>query len=1815
MTGSDGTEGIDDIAIVGMSGRFPGAADLAEYWRNLRAGVESITFFDADGPAGAGVPAAPSGPSDYVPAGAELDAVDQFDADFFGYTAREAQMIDPQQRILLETAWAAVEDAGYDPGQCDLEIGVFAGTSTSSAYLGNVYANMERGAAIGGDNPGLGVEVCHAATRVSFKLGLRGPSLAVQTACSTGLVAVHLACQSLLAYECDLAVCGASAYKSSPGTGYLAPEGSVLSPDGHCRPFDAKANGTLFGSGAGVVVLRRLEDALAAGDTVHAVVKGSAVNNDGSLKPTYTAPSAAGQADVVAAALANAGVGAETIGYVEAHGTGTPLGDPIEVQALTQAFARCGGGASRCALGSVKSNFGHLDAAAGIAGLLKVVLSLRHEELPPTLHFSQPNPEIDFASGPFHVQGALRPWAQSDGPRRAGVSAFGFGGTNAHVVLEEAPRPAAGDTADPHRGSRLLVLSARTEQALESATDRLAAHLRAQPQDLADVAFTLARGRRPFPWRRAVVASDPGSAADALESRRPAACVSGTVTRQPQDVVFLYTGQGLQYPGMGRDLYECEPEFRRTIDECAAVLDPIVGWDLRAQLFADPGDEEAARRLRRTEIAQPAIVALEIALTRLWRAWGITPQAMLGHSCGEYAAACVAGVFTLPDVLELVAERGRLMQAQRPGAMLSVAADRDTVRSLLPDGLHLAAHNGPLDCVVSGDTAAVDAFAAAVSARGLIARPVATSHAFHSASMEPMVKEFVAAVAAVPRRAPRIPFASNVTGTWITRDEAQDPHYWGDHLLSTVEFAAGVRTVAEEPRAALLEIGPGQALSSLARRIVSGSGGRTVVSSLPHAADRRGALETMQRALGTLWTAGFDADWEGYFGHAPARRVPLPSYPFERRRYWLDLLPASDPGDRLAEPHPLLDRTLVQTMGETVFLTELSPDRDWVLAEHRLLGRGIVPGTAYLEVARAAGSRHAGRPVTEIFDVDFSGPLHVADGERRRLHTKIQEDGDGTLTFTVVSRKAEAGGWVEHARGRLGTGELAAVSPREGMEALIARHKVCTVDVGRRQDEHEYMLFGPRWRDSLRTVHVGVGMAVAPFELRPEFAREDAGCVLHPALVDLVTGIHALAVLGPDAPAVLRGAEDEGGLLHLPVGYDGISVRGAMPARGFAVVRPHPGHDQSGQVRKIDVLVYDESGAAAVEIRGFSTKLVADPSGFARRLERHAGYHTLRWAPLDAPGASRALPDRVLVVHDNPGLADGLGEALRARGIQVVEARLSEIWHADAEDEYRVPPSEEGFTRLLAALGEPMPDQIAYVAGEAEPDAADGLDVLAGQLDRGVHGLFALAKVLGGRSDAPDRLTVVAPRAARVSGADAFAPAPVHAALTGLTKVIDQEVNGMRGRFVDAPADGSPIELCAELLADGRPGHVALRGGRHFVPELVPLQVDDRRAGAVDTAGAVLITGGLGGLGLQVALRLAATRPGVPLLLVGRSAVPPRERWPEIARGPDTRERAKILALQQMEAHGARVRCHSADVADEVAMAAVIGSARAEFGRVACVVHAAGVAGDGFLFRKARDVFVNTMRPKVVGARVLDRVTAGDPPDLMVLFGSTVSLLGAAGQGDYAAANGYLAGYGEYRNALGLATTTIDWTDWLETGMAVANGVRRDQGFFRSIGVAEGLDRLEEILEAGVPHVIVGELNHDRLRSLGDRFLDERHGTAPISLSPEVRESIKAVSGAAPATVPGPAETAAAVRLAGRENGAYTATERRLAEVWGRELGLSELNVFDNSFDLGGNSLMALRIAQNIQRSTGVRVGLAELFQYVTIGELAEYVDSRNEEK
>jgi len=1212
------------IAIIGIGGRFPRARNVDEFWLNLAAGIDSIRAPTDEDSATARLGARFADNGDYVANSYYLDDVKLFDADFFRFTPAEARLTDPQHRIFLECAWEALESAGYISKTERLRVGVYAGASISHYLQHNLHSSLD---ATGHPTQFLqrliGNDKDYLATHTSYKLNLRGPSIGVQTACSTSLVALWLACQGLADHQCDLALAGGVTVKHATRNclGYVYEQGNILSPDGHCRPFDAAASGTAFGSGAGVVLIKRLDEAIADRDPILAVVREVAVNNDGAVKIGFTAPSVDGQAEVVALAQATAQVHPESIGYIEAHGTGTPLGDPVEIAALTKVFRAKTRRTGYCAIGSVKSNVGHLEAAAGMAGLIKTVLALRHRQIPPTVHFKLPNPAIDFASTPFFVNAELRDWpANGSGPRRAGVSSFGIGGTNAHAILEEAPPPAASQTAS-QRPEQILTLSAQDDHALRELAARYVEFLASEP-DVASVCFTSNTGRRHFSHRLAAVgetAADLRTAVAAFgDGMENAGLLRGDVLDESaaSGAAFLFTGQGSQYSGMGKALYDSQPVYRATVDHCAAVLRPLLQADL-LDVLHNPGVDE---KLHATAFTQPALFALEYALAKLWESWGVGPVAVMGHSVGEFAAACIAGVFTVDDALQLVAARGRLMQAlPRVGSMAAVLADEATARAVLGRSreISIAAVNGPRHTVISGRTDLVDAAVATLAAQGCGAEKLKVSHAFHSPLMEPMLDEFRRVAERVSYRMPVIPFVSNVTGLFA-REAVASAGYWVEHVLSPVRFAAGVKTIAGAAGCeALLEIGPHPVLLGIARQCATG---KPLLPTL-----RRGASDWRQLllALGRLYVAGAAVDWERFDAPYEPRRTTQPTYPFQRKLHWVEQPDVVAPAaiDEGAPVHPLLGRKLrLAGSRESRFEWHLGRSHPAWLQHHKVFDQVVFPMSGFLEAALAAGSAALGTRRLVLENVAIHRPLVLSDRDTL-LQTVLTPDGDA-CRFEIFALAADDS-WTFHADGRVlaGSGSAVAVRGEPGEPLDVNRYYRRFADHG--------LQYGADFR-TIRNLHRTAVGSVA------EVTVADAnGYFVHPALLDGCFQSIGVAF------------ESDGGDTRVPAAIELLEVFGDVGGRVHAEARTSS---------SVDIDLVNPAGAVVVRVEGLSLRRVSARVFGAG--DTADCVHRMVWRAQPRTGAATVDPSRWLIVRGTDDTAHELAAELRKRGHEahVIEA-------------------------------------------------------------------------------------------------------------------------------------------------------------------------------------------------------------------------------------------------------------------------------------------------------------------------------------------------------------------------------------------------------------------------------------------------------------------------------------------------------------------------------------------------------------------------------
>ncbi|GAB3899445.1 polyketide synthase [Spirosoma agri] len=946
-----------DVAVIGMAGRFPGATTIDEFWNLLKQGRETTRFF-TDEELDPTIPAKLKNDPLYVKARGVIANADQFDAPFFGLAPTVAQLMDPQQRIFLEIAWEALEQTGYLPQHYSGRVGVFAGCGNNSYYLNNVLTNRDLVDQIGSFQVMTLNEKDYIASRTAYQLNLKGPAVSVYSACSTSLLAITQAVQSIRSGQTDVALAGGASITAPINSGHLYQEGAMLSKDGHCRSFDAKGEGTVFSDGAGVVLLKSLADAQRDGDTVYAVIKGIGVNNDGAGKGSFTAPNAEGQAGSIAMAIADADIDPATISYVEAHGTATPLGDPIELDGLTMGFGEQTE-KQYCAIGSIKSNMGHLTQAAGVAGFIKTTLALYHKQIPASLNFSTPNPAINFTDTPFFVNTQLTDWqptgARQHNPRRAGVSSFGVGGTNVHVVLEEFANE--NPVSETGRPVQLVTWSAKSLVSREAYASRLADAFRQNTQlSLADAAFTLQTTRADFTHRRFAVAATTAELIEKLSAETIVSSTAKTVKEAPGEVVFMFPGQGAQYLNMGRMLYEQEAVFRQAVDECADLLLTQSGVDIRPVIYSQVLDVEAEQRLKNTRYTQPALFVTEYALARLWMSWGIEPSVFCGHSIGEFVAAHLAGIFTLADALMLIATRGRLVSEQPRGSMLSVRMDAETVQAMMPTGLSMAAINSPKLCVVAGPDEDIADFARQLDDQEILNQPLETSHAFHSSMMEPVVGEFEKIVSQITLNRPQKAIVSTVTGSWLTDAQATDPAYWADHLRATVRFSDAIATVIELENPLLLEVGPGHVTATLARQQTTNRP-ITVLAGLVNQPDTTIAYQALLTTLGQVYLSGLAPDWTTFYANQHRQKVTIPTYAFNRKRCWIDpvveQLPVTVPSN--IATHTELSTCSLSTSSP---ITETSMRKDMLITRvNELLEQasgidmdGITPDMSFLEI-------------------------------------------------------------------------------------------------------------------------------------------------------------------------------------------------------------------------------------------------------------------------------------------------------------------------------------------------------------------------------------------------------------------------------------------------------------------------------------------------------------------------------------------------------------------------------------------------------------------------------------------------------------------------------------------------------------------------------------------------------------------------------------------------------------------------------------------------------------------------------------------------
>ncbi|PZD73142.1 6-deoxyerythronolide-B synthase EryA2, modules 3and 4 [Acaryochloris thomasi RCC1774] len=1439
---------VTEIAVVGLSCRFPGAENQEQFWQNLCDGVESITFFTDEEILASGVDPQLLQRSDYVKASPILGEIETFDANFFSYTPKEAELIDPQQRLLLECAWESLEDAGYDPWCYDGSIALYAGASMNTFLLNNVYPNRHRLdnhdpmqmlnlSSMGGFQMTVANDKDYLATRVSYKLNLRGPSVNVQTACSTSLVAIHMASQSLLNGECDMALAGGVSVHAPQKMGHLYQEGMILSPDGHCRAFDAQAQGTLFGSGAGLVVLKKLEDAIASRDNIYAVIKGSALGNDGGQKMGYLAPQAEGQTVVAAEAMAVAEVAPASIGYVEAHGTGTELGDPIEISALTRAFSTQQ--RQFCAIGSVKTNVGHLNIASGIVGFIKTTLAVQRQKIPPSLHFETPNPRIDFEHSPFFVNTKLRDWPERSAPRRAGINSLGIGGSNVHAILEEVPVTQRSPTIE--RPVHLFTLSAKTEQALKELAQRSVDDFRNHPElSLGDVCFTRNVGRAHFEWRVALIVDQSETLAtsslvdlttkleDWLSNPQASNLYQGKVSPKNTSakIAFLFTGQGSQYLDMGRDLYETQPVFRQALEDCNTILRPLLERPLLDLLYPETPlevqEEETPKSLLdQTAYTQPALFALEYALSQLWQSWGIQPTAVMGHSIGEYVAACVAGVFSLEDALKLVAARGRLMQAlPANGGMVSVVADEATVNQFLDhersevaitEGrpLAIAAVNGPESLVLSGERTAVEQVAEKLTAQGIKTTCLNVSHGFHSPLMEPVLAEFEQIAQQITYHPPQIELISNLTGKRIG-DAISTPIYWCRHIQQPVQFAASMKTLTQSGHNIYLECGPKPTLLGMGRALLEKPHNSDLNSDalyLPSLCFQKNDWETILHSLGQLYIRGVAINWENVDQGFEHYRVSLPTYPFQRQRYWLDPPPAQALL-RTTARHPLLGQKISTPLQQILYQAQISPEQSSYLQDHQVNTTAIFPGAAFLEIALAAGveSPNLDLPLT-VQTVAMEQALPLIGTVN--VQTILQQTETG-LTFEIFSQNSRAdAAWQRHCTGSISQTtplsepvidleDLRRQFPQE--RAVSSHYQAC---------QTRSLNYGPQFQ-AITKLWIKPSAALAKVQLPT--ALSASNYCLHPVLLDACCQAIFAALPESDTSTLL------------PIGLDSLTLHCPASDCLWSHVQLH----SVAETVTADLMLYRPDGQRVATVTGLTAKrtnlqavLGMEPQAWQNWL------YQVDWREQSGQLEPTVMePGQWLIFADQGGVGQRLAHQLAQRQQHVI---LVSPDPQESGSVHQLDPQDPQALRHLLETLQSLPLTLQGVihlwsldAVNAEKDDAAISATIQQNCGSALHLIQRLLQ-------APSRLWLVTRGTQRVNDERLDCSALSQAPLWGLTKTLMLEHPEFPAAVIDLAPQPTVDEhqaLWSEILISEPEVQVALRGDQRFVARLAPVTVE-----------------------------------------------------------------------------------------------------------------------------------------------------------------------------------------------------------------------------------------------------------------------------------------------------------------------------------------------------------------------------------------------------
>jgi len=1754
---------VDQIAIVGMSGRFPGAPSPAALWELLRNGVDAVREVPADrwsiasfhdpNPAVRG--------KTYARWGGFLDSMDTFDANFFGISPREAECLDPQQRILLELAWEALEDAGQDPERlAGSAVGVFMGAFTMD-YMTLQMNSRNRDLIT--THTATGSMMTLLSNRLSYAYDFRGPSVSVDTACSSSLVTVHLACQAIRNGECTMALAGGANIISTPEYFIAESKGGFLSPDGRCKAFDARANGYVRGEGAGIVLLKPLEAAIADGDPIHAVIRGSAVNQDGHSNG-ITQPRREAQEALIREACRRAGVAPAEIQYVEAHGTGTAVGDPIEASAIGSVLSDGRPADRPCIIGSLKTNVGHMEAAAGIAGLIKASLCLKNGQIPPNLHFRNPNPRIRFNELKLEVATRLRPWPATEGKRLAGVNSFGFGGTNAHVVLEEPPIRAA-VRAQTATSAHVLAISAKTSEALTQLAagySEFSVGDGSQPE-IADICYSASLRRGHHDHRLAVTCRNYEELREKLKAfaageERPGMFRARRAAGIRPKLVFVLTGMGPQWWAMGRQLYKEEPAYAEMIRRCEEGFQKLAGWSVLSALLA----EENQTRMSEPMVAQTTNFALQAALIGLWRSWGVVPDAFTGHSAGEPAAAWACGILSLEDAIRVNYHRSRVIEKiAGKGAMMALQMPVEEAEALIMpyrDRVSVAAENSYTSVALSGDPEALAEISQILAARQIMCRMLRVNVAYHSYQLDPLKDDMIQSVSGITPHMSTVPMYSTVTGELVAGEEL-DPRYWWRNLRNCVNFRESVDRMLEDGHAIFLEVGPQPVLAGAISECVANQGdGVNTLFSL-----RRGEDEalTMRSALGSLYALGFPVDWKRIYPEA-GRCVALPAYPWQRERYWLE----SDDSrqNRLGESaHPLLGCPV--SAPEPAWETELNRTRlPWV-ADHAVQDVTVYPGAGYVEMGLAAAEQLYGPSDYMVEDLAFQKALFLPETVSPRVHVVMKRESG---SFSIYSQPENTqGSWNLHATG------VVRQQPENGTAApadLASARERCFDEISKpdcyRFFSGQGFQYGHRFQ-RITALHRGFEEAVA--EIDADQSADDPRYQLHPTVLDAC--FQVLIATNPFGDTETS---------YMPVGIERV-IRYRKPTGTMICHARLTGRSD----RSIygELTLYDNEGNAAVEVKGFHIQSIESSGEGYQEQKLDRCFYEMDWEAkaLDPPAEDKLRENvKWLILGDNGGAGASLAEAFRARGEQPI----------------LIDPREAGAGNIERLLGEAADCRgVIYMRALDTPAL---VDADPGSTERGDDCLTVmdLVRAAAGTSS-PPRVWLITRGAQRVVPDD-MELSPAQAMLWGLGRVTgNQEHVGMWGGLIDLdPA--RPSDECGMLLSEiTNPSgeEVAYRKGGRYVSRLMRRKTTVSDLPPQFRADAsYLITGGLGALGLLTA-RWMATRGAKRLILMGRSRVPHRSQWESVKPGDAAAK--TVRSIRELEATGTQITLAPVDVSDARELRKFFDDFdREAWPPIRGVVHSAGLVRDALMMHMDAETFRAVLRPKVAGALALHRLTERYPLDFFVTYSSIGSVVASTGQANYAAANAFLDALAAYRRSLGMPSMSINWGPW-------------------AVGMVSELNLIEDLTSRGMTPITPtrGMQMMDRLFGRKEPQIAALNADWPaiFDRQPIIPPMILHLGADQQSALDGDVKTnEASVRdrvLDASPAERQPLVEEYLQDVTARVLRLNraKLEPGDSMISLGMDSLMAIELKNRIELTLGVTLSVVELLQGLTISEIA----------